>query len=93
MDKKDFETWLDNLPEEEPDEFDLAMLKQAEEENDGTTIAMEDLMEELKLSGRVNVRMPKSLHKQLIQNAKAEGVSLNQYLVYSLTQVANNSSR
>ena len=32
----------------EPDEWDLQMLASAEKENDGTTITMEQLMEELK---------------------------------------------
>lgn len=37
-------------------------------------------------SGRVTVRMPKSLHKQLNDFAEEEGVSLNQYIVSLLTQ-------
>lgn len=90
MDKKDFDTWLENVPEEEPDEIDLAMMREAEEVNDGTTITLEEFMAETRLTGRVNVRMPKSLQRTLIQNAKKEGVSLNQYVVYSLTKHVNN---
>ena len=33
----------------EPDEWDLQMLADAEKENDGTTVTMEELMEELKI--------------------------------------------
>ena len=33
----------------EPDKWDLQMLADAEKENDGTTITMEQLMEELKI--------------------------------------------
>ena len=94
MNPNDFDAWLQNVPKTEPDETDLAMLAQAEAENDGTAITLGELMNELdevKLSGRVNVRMPKSLQRTLIQNAKAEGVSLNQYVVYSLTRAVENA--
>ncbi len=37
-------------------------------------------------SGRILVRVPKSLHKRLIERAKVEGVSLNQYILYLLSQ-------
>ncbi|MGE7115110.1 type II toxin-antitoxin system HicB family antitoxin [Lysinibacillus sp. NPDC047702] len=37
-------------------------------------------------SGKFNVRVPKTLHKQLAQEAEEEGVSLNQYVVYKLSK-------
>lgn len=37
-------------------------------------------------SGRILVRTPKSLHKELMEKAKNEGVSLNQYIVYQLSK-------
>jgi antitoxin HicB len=36
-------------------------------------------------SGKILVRMPKSLHAQLVHGAKTEAVSLNQHLVFLLT--------
>jgi hypothetical protein len=36
--------------------------------------------------GRFTLRLPKSLHKELEERAGHEGVSLNQYIVYALTQ-------
>jgi antitoxin HicB len=39
-------------------------------------------------SGKFNVRIPKSLHSKLDKQAKKEGVSLNQYVVYALSQAA-----
>jgi predicted RNase H-like HicB family nuclease len=36
-------------------------------------------------SGKLLVRMPKSLHHRLTQKAETEGVSLNQYIVYLLS--------
>ena len=37
-------------------------------------------------SGRLLLRLPKSLHRQLAQSAKQDGVSVNQYLVLLLAQ-------
>lgn len=35
---------------------------------------------------RLTLRLPETLHQQLIQLAEGEGVSLNQYIVYALTR-------
>lgn len=37
-------------------------------------------------SGRFVVRVPKSLHRKLAQQAKLEGVSLNQLVLYKLSR-------
>jgi uncharacterized protein (DUF1778 family) len=37
---------------------------------------------------RMTIRIPDSLHDSLASRAKAEGVSMNQFLVYALSQVA-----
>lgn len=37
-------------------------------------------------SGRITLRTPRSLHRKLAQTAKAEGVSLNQYLLYLVSK-------
>ena len=37
---------------------------------------------------RVTLRIPESLHEQLATQAQAEGVSMNQYLVYMLAQAS-----
>ncbi|GEO27317.1 antitoxin HicB [Alicyclobacillus acidoterrestris] len=37
-------------------------------------------------SGKFNVRVPKSLHRELAERAEKEGVSLNQYIVYQLSR-------
>jgi hypothetical protein len=36
--------------------------------------------------GRLTVRLPGTLHRQLSSLAASEGVSLNQYIVYALTR-------
>ncbi|MDP8952409.1 MAG: type II toxin-antitoxin system HicB family antitoxin [Actinomycetota bacterium] len=37
-------------------------------------------------SGKVNLRMPKSLHQDLARRAKEEGVSLNQFMITALAR-------
>ncbi len=37
-------------------------------------------------SGNFKLRIPKSLHKQLVEEAKAEGISMNQLCVYLLSK-------
>jgi uncharacterized protein (DUF1778 family) len=37
-------------------------------------------------SGKVNLRMPKSLHRDLARRAEKEGVSLNQFMVVALAR-------
>lgn len=36
-------------------------------------------------SGQFKLRMPKSLHKQLAEHSKREGISMNQYCIYLLS--------
>lgn len=37
-------------------------------------------------SGQFKLRIPKSLHKQLAEHSKMEGISMNQYCVYLLSR-------
>ena len=72
---------------EEPDEIDQAMLAEAEALNDGTAVTLEEFQRSVgDYSGRLNIRIPKSLHQRLSQEAKSDGVSLNQYILYKLAQ-------
>ena len=54
--------------------------------------AMEENLEipvpdnEEEYSGQFKLRLPKSLHRQLAQQSRREGVSMNQYCVYLLSQ-------
>ncbi len=43
-------------------------------------------------SGKILIRIPKSLHANLIANAKLEGVSLNQYILYKLSNDSRHAS-
>ena len=67
-------------PEEEK------QLAAAERMDDGTTISLDGLKDELEgYSGKLILRIPRSLHKALKEAAAVEGVSLNQYMLYKLS--------
>lgn len=63
-----------------------AWLEAALEE--GLEIAEPD--SESSFSGQFKIRIPKSLHKQLAEQSKREGISMNQYCLYLLSQ--NNAA-
>ena len=68
-------------------EEEAASLADAEAMDDGTTVSLEALKRELDgFSGRLVLRIPKSLHKLLKEEADVEGVSLNQYMLYKLSR-------
>lgn len=68
-------------------EEEEASLAQAEAMDDGSTVSLEDFLQELEgYSGKIVLRIPKSLHKSLKEHAAAEGVSLNQYMLYKLSR-------
>ena len=86
MNPKEFEAKLKTLPVEEPDEIYKAMLAEAEAMDDGTTVSLEEFRKSLEdYSGRLVLRIPRSLHKRLKEQADIEGVSLNQYMLYKLS--------
>ncbi len=62
-------------------------LAEAEAINDGTLVDLEDFERSLEdYSGRLVLRIPRSLHRDLKRKAAAEGVSLNQYMLYKLAK-------
>ena len=40
---------------------------------------------------RLTLRLPETLHQQLINLAEGEGISLNQYIVYALTRQVSSA--
>lgn len=44
-------------------------------------------------SGRLSLRMPKSLHAELVRSANREGVSVNQYVLYLLSAAQSGANR
>lgn len=87
MNAKEFETKLKKLPVEQPDEIDKAMLADATSIDDGSTVSLEEFRAGLEeYSGRLVLRIPRSLHRSLKEQAEIEGVSLNQYMLYKLSR-------
>ena len=81
-----FEEINAQTPEQLTSEEERA-LAQAEAMDDGTTVTLEEFQRGIEdYSGRLNIRIPKSLHQKLSQEAKNDGVSLNQYILYKLAQ-------
>jgi len=75
------------IPETEPDAIDKQMMADSAAVNDDTALPLDTVINEIEgYSGRILVRIPKSLHRQLAQDAKREGISLNQYALYKLSR-------
>ena len=54
---------------------------------DGDEIAEPESVTDLSdYSGQFKIRMPKTLHRSLVINAKKEGISMNQYCIYLLSK-------
>lgn len=49
--------------------------------------------EEMAYSGKFLMRVPKRLHAEMAKSAKSQGVSLNQYVLYLLTERHANNKR
>ncbi len=77
-------TWADTFEELGPmiEDAKLAWIEDALEDGD----PVPEPRESPEFSGKVNLRMPKSLHRDLVRRAEAEGVSLNQYMTTALAR-------
>ena len=84
--KEELRAKLASIPEVEPDDIDRAMLAQAEVDDDEPR-KLEEVKSVYDFSGKLNIRIPKSLHCQLSQEAKRDGVSLSRYLSQSHKQL------
>lgn len=74
-------------PAEELTADEASALVAAEAMDDGTTVGLDEFKAELEdYSGRLVLRIPRSLHRSLKQAAAVEGVSLNQYMLYKLSR-------
>ncbi|MDR1116641.1 MAG: type II toxin-antitoxin system HicB family antitoxin [Oscillospiraceae bacterium] len=91
MTNNDFLKKLAGIPEGEPDEIDRALLAEIDAERDPNDKgkSLESIIAEREYNGRILLRIPKELHAELIESAKEQGVSLNQYCLYRLSHTAN----
>ena len=86
----DIEKRFNSIQEAEPDVLDLEAINRIEDNSDtdeGISLAkMDALRANQEYSGKISVRVPKSLHRSLAQSAKDEGISLNQFILYKLAK-------
>ena len=54
--------------------------------DDSEAVTLEDFIAAHEYSGQIRLRIPRALHKALAMEAKENGVSLNQYMVYKLSK-------
>jgi len=69
------------LPVVETQDKKLAIIEKA-----GELVRVGGVRPVAEYSGKISLRIPKSLHKKLAEEAKEEGVSLNQYALYKLSR-------
>lgn len=90
MNQSEIEKRFAQINAREPEQLtpdEAAQLAEAERMDDGSSVSLEDLKSELEeYSGRLVLRIPRSLHKSLKEAAAVEGVSLNQYMLYKLSR-------
>ncbi len=73
-------------PSEPPTAEDLAAFAEADAEDPAESITLDEYKAQREYSGKLMLRIPKELHRDLVEAAKANGVSLNQYAVYKLAR-------
>lgn len=71
---------------EEATAEDLAAFAAADAENPADTVTLDEYKARREYSGKLMLRIPKELHRQLAEAAKENGVSLNQYALYKLAR-------
>ena len=78
------------IQEVEPDAEDLEAIEHITKANDtskGITLEeMDAIREAQEYSGKLSLRLPRTLHRDLSMAAKMEGISLNQFILYKLAR-------
>ena len=77
---------VDAKEPEQPTAEDLAAFAAADAEDSAETITLDEYKAQKEYSGKLMLRIPKELHRDLAIAAKMNGVSLNQYAVYKLAK-------
>lgn len=77
---------INNRPAEETTAEDLAAIAAAEAEPEEDTVTLEEYRAQKEYSGKLLLRIPRDLHRELAEAAKRNGVSINQYAAYKLAR-------
>lgn len=78
---------INALPPEELTPDEAESLAEAQRMDDGTEITLDAYKAERDYSGKLSLRIPKELHRELAEGAAQNGISLNQYALYGLTRL------
>ena len=79
---------ISGIAEVAPDDIDLQMINEFEDEPMEDATDWEEYKikrEERAFNGNISLRIPRELHQKLVETAKEQGVSLNQYCLYKLS--------
>ena len=78
---------MKKFPTGKPEAGELEAIANAKKEGIYYNQSEFDVMKtETEYNGKVLLRLPKSLHKELVEKSRQEGVSLNQYALYKLSR-------
>ena len=77
---------IDAREPETPSKEDLDAFAEADAENPDDTITLDEYKALSEYSGKIMLRIPKELHRDLAEAAKKNGVSLNKYASYKLAK-------
>lgn len=77
---------IDARPEEEASPEDIAAFEAAAAEDPEDRITLDEFRALEDFSGKVSLRIPKELHRDLLIGARRNGVSMNQYAIYRLSR-------
>ena len=63
LDREEFLRKVEATPIVEPDQWDIKMLSEIDEEaNDNTTVTLDELRARRECNGKISVKVPKELH-------------------------------
>jgi len=77
---------LSTAPEGMPDEIDREMLAELDAAPNRDYIEKETYERTRHFNGNISLRIPRELHRELVDTAKEQGVSLNQYCLFKLAR-------
>jgi hypothetical protein len=86
----DIEERFNRIQEVAPDVRDLSAIKRIARAGDigeGISLGeMDNLRAVQRYSGKISLRVPRTLHRDLVREAKEEGISLNQFINFKLAK-------
>lgn len=85
MDAKDLISQLNTIEEVETSVNGIKRIETKSFQKEDTSLVCSELKEDTNINGEITLKLPKSLHKTLFDKAKKEGVSINQYILYKLS--------